>query len=69
MPTVVKKDGFRVVIYPNDHEPAHVHIHKSGSEIKVDALTLTLMSAKGSLSKKDIRKAIKIVEENQVVIL
>lgn len=25
MPTVFRHDGFRVVIYPNDHGPAHVH--------------------------------------------
>jgi hypothetical protein len=26
MPTVFTFDGFRVVIYPNDHRPAHVHV-------------------------------------------
>jgi len=26
MPTVDRIDGFRVVIYPNDHRPAHVHV-------------------------------------------
>ena len=26
MPTVLRFDGLRVVIYPNDHRPAHVHI-------------------------------------------
>src|SRR3546814_10225859 len=25
MPTVLRIDGLRVVIYPNDHRPAHVH--------------------------------------------
>ena len=29
MPTVVYEDGFRFVIYPNDHLPPHVHV-KSG---------------------------------------
>jgi hypothetical protein len=24
MPTILRLDGFRVVIYPNDHSPAHV---------------------------------------------
>lgn len=26
VPTVHRFDGLRVVIYPNDHEPAHVHV-------------------------------------------
>ncbi len=26
VPTVLRFDGLRVVIYPNDHRPAHVHV-------------------------------------------
>ena len=26
MPTVLGLDGLRVVIYPDDHRPAHVHV-------------------------------------------
>jgi Domain of unknown function (DUF4160) len=26
MPTVLRKDGMRVVIYVDDHEPPHVHV-------------------------------------------
>lgn len=26
MPTIFRIDGLRVVIYPNDHRPAHVHV-------------------------------------------
>ncbi len=32
MPTVLRLDGLRVVIYPNDHRPAHVHVTGAGSE-------------------------------------
>ena len=32
MPTVLKIFGLRVVIYPNDHRPAHVHIIGHGCE-------------------------------------
>jgi hypothetical protein len=27
-------DGLRVVIYPNDHEPAHVHVMGDGNEAR-----------------------------------
>lgn len=32
MPTLLKIDGLRVVIYPNDHRPAHVHVMGNGGE-------------------------------------
>jgi hypothetical protein len=30
MPQVLEQNGFRFMIYPNNHRPAHVHIYKSG---------------------------------------
>ena len=32
MPTVLRFDGFNVVIYPADHVPAHVHVFGGGNE-------------------------------------
>lgn len=32
VPTVLRFDGLRVVVYPNDHRPAHVHIIGRGDE-------------------------------------
>jgi hypothetical protein len=32
MPTVLRFEGLRVVIYPNDHRPAHVHVIGRGYE-------------------------------------
>lgn len=36
MPAVLKFDGWRVVIYPNDHRPAHVHVIGSDGEAVFD---------------------------------
>ena len=36
MPTVKRIDGLRVVIYPNDHRPAHVHVIGGDSEAVFD---------------------------------
>jgi hypothetical protein len=36
MPTVKRIGGLRVVIYPNDHRPAHVHVIGSDSEAVFD---------------------------------
>jgi len=32
VPTVLRFGGLRVVIYPNDHRPAHVHVIGRGRE-------------------------------------
>lgn len=36
MPTVLRFDGLRVVVYPNDHRPAHVHVIGKGCEAVFD---------------------------------
>jgi hypothetical protein len=36
MPTVLRLDGLRVTIYPNDHRPAHVHVIGAGREAVFD---------------------------------
>lgn len=36
MPTILRKNGFRVVIYFDDHLPAHVHVMNADSEVKID---------------------------------
>jgi hypothetical protein len=33
VPTVMLIDGLRVVIYPNDHRPTHVHVMGDGCEV------------------------------------
>ena len=36
MPTVLRFEGLRVVIYPNDHRPAHIHAIGRGWEAVFD---------------------------------
>jgi hypothetical protein len=36
VPTALRFDGLRVVIYPNDHRPAHVHVIGRGCEAVFD---------------------------------
>ena len=32
MPTLLREGGFRVVVYTNDHRPAHVHVQGDSGE-------------------------------------
>lgn len=50
MPTVLRSGGLRVVVYPNDHASAHVHVLGPGWAVVVD------------LRKPDIREAINCSE-------
>ena len=36
MPTILRFDGLRVTVYPNDHRPAHVHVIGDGREAVFD---------------------------------
>jgi Domain of unknown function (DUF4160) len=75
MPTIIREDGFRVVIYPNDHIPAHVHVLKGGGEVRIDlgsikgSIAPSLMSVSGKISDKDVAKALRLVDKNQSELL
>ncbi len=66
MVTVLRVQGLRVVIFVNDHEPAHVHVFGNG-EAKIDLLGATgapeLVWADG-MSRAEIRRAMRVVTEH-----
>jgi Domain of unknown function (DUF4160) len=35
MPTILRIDGLRFVIWPNDHVPAHVHVFSAEAEATI----------------------------------
>jgi hypothetical protein len=36
MPTVLRIDGYEIVIYLNDHPPPHAHVFVRGNEVVID---------------------------------
>ena len=69
MPTIIKQDGFRIVIWPNDHLPPHVHVFKSDAEVKIELVELRVFNVEGKISNKDLAKALNLVSEHQVELL
>jgi hypothetical protein len=73
MPTILHKDGYRLVIYPNDHVPAHVHVLKGDAEIRIDLgdeeRRPTLLSIRGSISNKEVARGLELVIANQMLCL
>jgi hypothetical protein len=35
MPTVLEKDGFKIIIRTRDHNPPHVHVYKADGQITI----------------------------------
>ena len=66
MPTALEMNGFRIVIYTNDHAPAHVPAVRDDCEAKINVSSerVALVSAFG-LKKSEIKRAVRIVSENR----
>lgn len=73
MPTPLRVRGFDVMIYTRDeHPPAHVHVWKAGGEVIIhlgDEDTPPLVHEVKRMPKRDVRKALTIVEDNQELLL
>ena len=71
MPTLFRQDGFRVVIYTDDHEPSHVHVLKGETEVEIDlgseTKPPTIVFSRGKRS--DAKKALALVIDRQTNLL
>jgi predicted SprT family Zn-dependent metalloprotease len=65
MPAIYEEDGYRFVIYFNDHEPAHVHVFKAGGTAKININPVGVVSFQ-DMSQKQIKRAEQITNEQQV---
>jgi hypothetical protein len=71
MVTVVRVDGLRVVIYVNDHQPAHVHVFGSG-EAKINLLGadgVPLLVWADAMTHGEVRRAMRVVVGHQAFLL
>ncbi len=72
MPKLLNIDGFRIVTYPNDHLPAHVHVIKDGGVIVVnlndEGVEPSVRESHG-MKRQVERKAVKIVTQNKAALL
>jgi Domain of unknown function (DUF4160) len=64
MATIMTQDGFQVMIFTNDHQPAHVHVFKAGTEAVINLVPVRIRE-NYRMSKKNLRKAVEIVAGNQ----
>ncbi len=71
MVTVLRADGLRVVIYLNDHLPAHVHVFGDG-EVKINLIgrgsAPDLVWADGA-NRSEVRRAMHLISEHHAALL
>lgn len=70
MPSVFNEEGFRGMIYPNDHQPPHVHVVKNRTSIKIEVDGFSLIGYDGDPPKpKDVKKAIRLAKKHRAAIV
>ena len=71
MVTIYRESGLRVVIFVNDHEPAHVHVF-GDEQAKINLVgpdgSPELIWADG-MKRNDVRRAMRIVTQHQMSFL
>lgn len=66
MVTVLRAEGFRFVIFSDDHEPAHVHVFGDGeAKINLASDTGTSLVWAVGMKRADLRKCMRLVHENR----
>ena len=67
MPTIFRVGGLRIVIFPNDHRPAHVHVIGADGEARIAIGSATRRPAlleNDRLSRRSIALALVAIDEN-----
>ena len=68
MPTVLRIGSLRVLIYPNDHPPAHVHVLGPGRVVVIDLIGPKVREAIGC-SEHEARRVLRLVEDHRAELM
>lgn len=68
MPTVLRVNGFEIVINTHDHLPRHVHVFRGDGEIIINLDDIAVRDV-WRISGRDARKAQEIVAANRDFLL
>jgi hypothetical protein len=75
MAEIFRLDGFKVVIFSDDHDPPHVHIRKGDFEVKIDisgdraVLMAGEENSKRAADQKLRKRAMKIADDNLALLM
>jgi Domain of unknown function (DUF4160) len=72
---IFRLNGFKVVIFSDDHNPPHVHVRKGDFEVKIDisgdraALMAGEENSNRAADKKLRKQALKIADDNLTMLM
>lgn len=75
MAEIFRLNGFKVVIFSDDHDPPHVHIRKGDFEVKIDisgdraVLMAGEENSKRAADQKLRKQALKIANDNLAMLM
>ncbi len=72
MPTIYRQDGFEIMVFTNDHRPAHVHVFKAEGEVVIHLGNGTIpprIRINIGMSRAEERRALIIVGAHQAELL
>lgn len=72
MVTILRIHGLRVVIFPNDHAPAHVHLIGAGGEAKINLRgpeERPVLVWADQLSRADLRRGMRMIGQHRDLLL
>jgi hypothetical protein len=69
VPTILRERGYRIGFYSSEtDEPAHVHVHKTGSEAKFWLAPVQLSWNKG-FRQAELREIARILQRHETTLL
>jgi hypothetical protein len=68
MPTVLRIDGLRVAIYPNDHPPAHVHVIGPGWVVVINLLGPEVREVIGC-NEREAGRILRLIADHQSALM
>lgn len=67
-PTIIRPRNYQVMIFTNDHPPAHVHVRRAGNEARISLDPIEVMDNYG-FRNREIKQILRIIEDNQTLLL
>ncbi len=72
MPTILRQNGFEIVIRTHDHEPPHVHVFRGGTEVIINlgiGAGFPAIRDVNGMSRQNVRRAFEIAVQNNGMFL
>lgn len=73
MPTIDREGPFQVIVYFDDHEPAHVHVRHASGVIVINLVgdegMPSLREVRGEVKTSDVKRAFNLAKRKQAAYL